>query len=594
MIVVAQLLLVAAAVAKLAAATAAAATNHDPDPCPPTSPKPNFIFIMTDDQDLHLSSMDYMPAVDRHFTKEGTTFDKHYATVSLCCPSRVTLLTGRAAHNTNVTDIKPPFGGYPQFIAEGWNDNYLPVWLQAEGYNTYMAGKLMNGFSETNCNDPPPNGWTSRDLFIDPNTYTYYNASMQKDQGEVKFYPGEYSTDMVANKSIDFLDDAIHAGQPFFLAVTPIGPHSELVDDGFTHPLPAQRHEHMYPGLKAPRTSNFNPDVPSSGGWIKTLDPLNDTVIDYMDDWYRNRILALQSVDDLVDNILERLHKDPDVLDNTYLIYTSDNGYHIGQHRLAPGKTCAIEEDINIPFVIRGPGIEKGKRVSIPTTHTDIVPTLFQLAGIPLQDEFDGQPMPVTSDQLNELDNCSHKTEHIGVEYWGIGLLEGKYQGNGTLIDNGGGLFNTYKALRVIADDYNIAYVVWCLNEHELYDMEADPGQMNNLYDTNGTINNWPVPKLTARIDALLLTLKACKGRVCTHPWETLHPQDDVHSLREAMNPKFDDFYTNELKVTYTACMKGYIPEFEGALYPIPYGESGNWSTGARWRGNGNDLLDAR
>ncbi|KAI0133762.1 arylsulfatase precursor [Xylariales sp. AK1849] len=573
--VIDHLLFAAVTVARLAVA---AATSHGSDPSPPTPRKPNFIFIMTDDQDLHLNSMDYMPAVNKHFTEQGTTFDKHYTTVSLCCPSRVTLFTGRAAHNTNVTNIIPPFGGYAQFIREGWNDNYLPVWLQSEGYNTYMAGKLMNGFSVDNYDDPPPKGWTSRDLFVDPFTYTYYDTTMQRDHDVPIDYAGNYSTDLISQKAVDFLDQAIDARQPFFLGVMPIGPHSETTEDGFTHPLAAHRHDHWYPDLKAPRTSNFNPDVPSSGGWIRSLQQLNETVIDYFDDWYRHRILALQAVDDMVDAIIKRLEHDPDVFNNTYLIYTSDNGYHIGQHRLAPGKTCYIEEDINIPFIIRGPGIEKGKTVSIPTTHTDIVPTLFQLAGIPLQDGFDGEPMPVTSS--SQLSNQTQKTEHVNVEYWGVGIPEGKYRGNGTLMGDGDGLFNTYKAVRVISDDYNLAYVVWCLNEHELYDMKADPGQMSNLYDTNGTINGWQIPQLTARIDALLLTLKACKATVCTRPWETLHPQDDVHSLSDAMDPKYDDFYANELKVTYTACMVGYLPQYEGALYPVPYGDSGNGSMG--------------
>ncbi|KAK6194332.1 hypothetical protein LQW54_011559 [Pestalotiopsis sp. IQ-011] len=576
MSLLARMLIASTALARLTASTAVSGDNGS-DPSPPAaSQKPNFIFIMTDDQDLHLNSLDYMPALREHFTEKGTTFENHYTTVSLCCPARVTLFTGRAAHNTNVTDIVPPYGGYSQFIREGWNDNYLPVWLQAEGYNTYMAGKLMNGFSSDNYDKPWPKGWTSRDLFVEPNTYVYYNSSMQRDHDDVEYHPHNYSTDLVSHKAVGMLDQAIHSGKPFFLGVTPVGPHSESNPDGFSHPIPAHRHEHMFPGLKAPRTSNFNPDVPSGGGWIKTLDQLNDTVVDYLDDWYRNRILALQSVDDMVEDILRRLEKDKDVLDNTYLIYTSDNGYHVGQHRLAPGKTCGIEEDINVPFIIRGPGVEAGKNVSIPTTHTDLVPTLFHLAGIPLQDEFDGEPMPVTPEQI---EGSEHKNEHVGVEYWGIGIPEGKYDGTGALMVQGGGLFNTYKAARVISDDYNIAYIVWCLNEHELYDMKVDSGQMNNLYGQNGTINGWQIPQVTNRIDALVLTLKACKGSVCTRPWETLHPQGDVHSLADAMDPKFDDFYRDEAKVTYSACMKGYLPEYEGVLYPTPFSPGVNYSS---------------
>jgi N-acetylglucosamine-6-sulfatase len=128
--------------------------------------KPNIIVILTDDQDLHLNSMDYMPGVKKHLTDEGTYFNHHFATISLCCPSRANMWTGKAAHNTNVTDLSPPFGeilsiqpllfdtdsigGYPKFIQEGYNKKWLPVWLQEAGYQTFFTGKLMNGHSIEN------------------------------------------------------------------------------------------------------------------------------------------------------------------------------------------------------------------------------------------------------------------------------------------------------------------------------------------------------------------------------------------------------------------------------------------------------------
>jgi arylsulfatase A-like enzyme len=116
------------------------------------------------------------------------------------------------------------------------------------------------------------------------------------------------------------------------------------------------------------------------------------------------------------------LEDNPDVLDNTYLIYTSDNGYHLGQHRLPPGKTCNIEEDINVPFVVRGPGVSKGKSVSFPTSHTDLAPTFLQLAGIPLRNDFDGAPIAITEDSQRQTKLPS---EHVNIEYWGRGILEG-------------------------------------------------------------------------------------------------------------------------------------------------------------------------
>ncbi|KAH8678465.1 arylsulfatase precursor [Xylariales sp. PMI_506] len=539
---------------------------------------------MTDDQDLHMSSLDYQSAVQQHIVEQGTTFQRHYCTVSLCCPSRVSMLTGRAAHNTNVTNISGPYGGYTQFIAEGWNDNYLPVWLQNAGYNTYMSGKLMNGLSTTTYNDPYPGGWTGSDFLLDPNMYIYYNTTMQRNREEPAQYHGAYSTDVVGDKAVRFLEEAMDAGQPFFLGVTPIAPHSETTHtkDRPDPPVPAHRHKDMFPGLKVPRAHNFNPDLPSGGGWIKTLKKLNETVVDYLDHWYRRRIQTLQSVDDMVDKIMVHLAKNRTILENTYIIYTSDNGYHLGQHRLLPGKTCAIEEDINVPFAIRGPGIRRGHTVSHATSHTDLVPTIFELAGIPLQDEFDGVPMLTLGN--NSDVRTAGSNEHVNVEFWGMGVIEGKYTPRGWDVAGDFGINNTYKALRIIGEGYNLFYMVWCTNEHELYDMTNDPVQMINLYGRSANISGWDADQLTARVDALLLTLKTCKGRVCTHPWETLHPQGDVHDLRDAMNSTYDEFYTQQQsKVTFSACKMGYLPAYEGALAPIPYGgtQNSSWHTPA-------------
>ena len=209
--------------------------------------------------------------------------------------------------------------------------------------------------------------------------------------------------------------------------MAPIAPHAETLhsDDGgvaFYDPIPADRHKDLFPDIQVPRTPNFNPDIPSGGGFIKSLEQQNDTVVKYNDGFYRARIQSLQAVDDLIESVMTWLYAHPGVLSNTYLIYTTDNGYHIGQHRLAPGKTCNLEEDINIPFFVRGPGVGKGKTVSYATTHTDIVPTLFELAGIPLHEDFDGEPIPVTKKMQEEVPRNS---EHVNVEFWGSGLFEG-------------------------------------------------------------------------------------------------------------------------------------------------------------------------
>jgi hypothetical protein len=316
---------------------------------------------------------------------------------------------------------------------------------------------------------------------------------------------------------------------------------------------------------------------PGSVNYLKTIPQLTEEQIAYSDEFYRGRLRALQSVDDLVGGIISALEKNPKVLANTYIIYTSDNGYHIGQHRMPPGKTCNIEEDINVPFIVRGPGISAGKEVSFPTSHTDIVPTLFQLAGIPLHEDFDGVPIAVTSHARRTQ---RQKNEHVNIEYWGSGVIEGD------AFNNLGGQWknNTYKTLRVVGDKYDFMYAVWCTNEHQLYDMKRDPYQLDNLYGTKGRTSGYDIPSLSARLDGLLLTLKSCKGKVCREPWSTLFPRGDVHSLDDAMHKKYDDFYfKSQKKVTFSECALGYITQYEGALAPVSYSGWHHSRSGENW-----------
>ncbi|KAF1831681.1 arylsulfatase precursor [Decorospora gaudefroyi] len=553
------------------------------------STKPNFIFIMTDDQDMHMNSLDYQQAVQKHFVQEGTWFKKHFCTVSQCCPSRVSLLTGKAAHNTNVTDVLPPYvGGYPKFVEQGFNEDYLPLWLQEAGYNTYYTGKMMNSHSINTYEKPRIKGWNASDFLIDPGTYSYCNASMTRNHEPYRYLPGQYSTDVIADNAVEFLGDAIAASdRPFFLGVAPIGPHSETFAEEtptgalltFAPPVPAKRHAHLFSNVTIPRTPNFNPDAPGTASYLKTLRQLNQSEIDYNDDWYRKRLQTLQAVEDLVESIMARLTASPEVLANTYLIYTSDNGFHLSQHRLPPGKSCGIEEDTNIPFLIRGPGIAKAAVEHIPSSHTDIVPTLFHLAGIPLRADFDGEPIPVT----RTMQQYTAKSEHVNIEFWGLHRVEGNiFFGQNQHVNN------TYKTVRVISDDYNLAYTVWCTNEHELYDMTHDPYQMTNLYNntntnTNTTLNTWPIQTLKSRLNALLLTLKRCKGRDCTRPWTKLHPRGNVKNLKDAMHMRYDKFYLeHQPPVTFSECALGQILGTEGSLEPVAWREewdSWSWAT---------------
>lgn len=158
--------------------------------------------------------------------------------------------------------------------------------------------------------------------------------------------------------------------------------------------------------------------------WVNELSRQNKTVVEYEDNWYRQRLRTLQSVDDLVEVLIDRLEESGDI-NNTYIIFSSDNGYHLGHHRMPPGKSTGYEEDIRVPFFIRGPGIPEGGSIDSTTTHIDLAPTFFDLAGIPLRKDFDGTPAPLTQRSTGT------KHEHVAVEYWGDAILEGVFAGLG-------------------------------------------------------------------------------------------------------------------------------------------------------------------
>ncbi|KAH9902356.1 Arylsulphatase [Xylariomycetidae sp. FL2044] len=548
--------------------------------------KPNIVFILTDDQDLHLDSLNYMPLVQKHLSDKGTTYKRHFCTTAICCPSRVTLWTGKASHNTNVTDVSPPYGGYPKFVSQGLNESYLPLWLQDAGYNTYYTGKMFNAHTVENYNAPYLSGWNGSDFLLDPYTYCYLNSTYQRDHDAPSSYAGQYSVDVLAEKAYGFLDDAVTGGQPFFLGLAPVAPHSNCAgtnDTGFTPPIAAERHKNLFPNVTVPRTTNFNPDVASGASWIKNLSQQTQEMVDYGDEFYRSRLRALQSVDELVEGVVTRL-EEYGILEDTYIIYTSDNGFHIGQHRMAPGKECGYEEDTNVPLIIRGPGVSENFTTEIVTTHTDMAPTLLTLAGVSsLRSDFDGSPIPVSESSIG--DAVTSRQEHVNIEYWGSALVEGtvfpgfeRYYGN-----------NTYKGLRVASDAWNVYYSVWCNGDHELYNLKNDPGQMTNLLSgarnvsaRSTTLNGYATDQLVSRLDALMMVLKSCKGDTCIRPWQALHPAGNVENLSDAMAARFDSFYNeDQAKVAFDRCEAGYIIDAEGPQFDtdgVVYYDGSSWS----------------
>ena len=304
---------------------------------------------------------------------------------------------------------------------------------------------------------------------------------------------------------------------------------------------------------------------------------LNSTQIAYNDEFQRARLRALQSVDEMIERLVTLLDS-KGVLEDTYIFFTTDNGFHASQHRMHPGKECGYDTDIHIPLIIRGPGIAVNATKDIVTSHTDMAPTLLSLAN-GTRPDFDGTAIPL-------LPSNATRGEHINVEFWGIGLPEGKFG----IAEPFGGLSypnNTYKALRLVSGNYSLYYSVWCTGEHEFYNLQQDPGQMHNLFLDPKLAESFELAgrsfqQVIYRLDALLVVLKTCKGESCIHPWSELHPSTsssatsssaaEVSTLLQALDPAYDAFYTSYPKVGFSSCKLGYIPSAEGNVDHINFG----------------------
>ncbi|KAI8882863.1 alkaline phosphatase-like protein [Backusella circina FSU 941] len=199
--------------------------------------------------------------------------------------------------------------------------------------------------------------------------------------------------------------------------------------------------------------------------------------------------------------------------------------YHLGQHRAYPGK-CTNIEDINVSFIVLGPGVRKGQTGDIVSSHHDIAPTLLALAR---GDEFipswvDGGAIPITTELKNHPKPVSKENFVIG--FWSLHNMAEYYP---EVEINGP---NTYKTLRVISSDYNYMYAAWCTGEHGFYDLKEDPYELRNIYNSVNI-------QLVNRLDALLVVLKTCRAETCRDPWRVLHPNDEnVKTLADALDRK--------------------------------------------------------
>ncbi|MEB3368622.1 sulfatase family protein [Saccharopolyspora mangrovi] len=479
-----RLALCVAAIGLVLAGCAAA-----PPPRPTGEQPPNIVFVLVDDMDQGL--LQHMPQV-RRMQRDGVTFSNFTVTDSLCCPSRASLLAGKYPHNTGVFTNEPPDGGFEVFHRRDESDT-IGTQLQQAGYRTGFLGKYLNGYQpgkELGGERPfVPPGWN--EWAVAGNGYPEYDYKLNVN-GHLEPHghrPGDYLTDVLAERGNDFIRTNAAQGKPFFLEVAPFVPHGPST--------PAPRHADTFPGLTAPRAPSFDePDRSDKPQWLRALPPLPAEKVAAADAKFRKRAQSLQAVDEMLAGF-QRTLEETGQAQRTHVIFTSDNGFHLGEHALPEGKQTAFDHDVRVPLVATGPGVPAGRTVPDSVQNIDFRPTFAEIAGAPPRPDLDGVSfaglLRGESGSGRDVALVEHHEPRVSRE-------DPDHQ------ERPDGVPPTYTAIRTPEG----TYVEYLNGEREYYDDRTDPHQLNNSYQ------RLPADE-RERLHRTLTALAGCRGAdACT------------------------------------------------------------------------------
>jgi N-acetylglucosamine-6-sulfatase len=499
-----------------------------------TDGRPNIITIILDD--MRADDLDAMPAVQSQLAAQGSRFQNCIVAAPLCAPARASILRGQYAHNHGILRGNGVNGGFRLFRSSGQDSSTIATWLQAAGYRTALFGKYLNGYLD----DEDPSD-SDGDAYIPPGwdewvgmTETGYFRFVVNDGGELKqFRTGKkrqydekrmqrtwytpkgrvrysvadkkhpYSTDVFAGRALDFVKRTARGNQPFFMYVAPFAVHGPAE--------PAVRHATASNGAMVPRTAAFNEaDVSDKPTWVQQSPLLSESQAAELDSRHAARRATLLAVDEFVQSLIDRLAQER-ILDNTYIVLSSDHGFLLGEHRLA-AKGVPYEQAINVPLVMRGPTVPAGAVIDQLVSQVDLAPTFAGWAEAATPSFVDGRSL---TPLLQEARHETQWREHALVEHYrrsrddevkspGFCALRGdrfvyvEYQPPlrpGAEVDD-------QQAEVQPAPEPNSTV------QRELYDLTMDPLQLLNLIRT-------AEPALVESFSKKLASMRTCRGASC-------------------------------------------------------------------------------
>jgi arylsulfatase A-like enzyme len=420
---------------------------------PPT--RPNILIILSDDQ--RYDTMDYMPRTAARIFNEGIAFPNAYVTTSWCCPSRASILTGMYAHNNGVRLLTDPLKK-ETFVER----------LHKAGYYTGQVGKYLNSWDGSAR--PEFDFWVASQEGI-----TYYFNQRLNVNGAWSVHPG-YLTHVLRDYALDFLRRAAKQEKPFVLLFSPSAPHfndappgkpSQGRDRFLRPPEPAPGDENLYQDLPPHRSPSWNKtDGSGKPRWFQSLRPLAPDTIELIDTFRRKQLQSLNGLDQAVASLLDELSRQGK-LDDTLVIYLSDNGHFWGEHRMPWGKNSVYEESSRVPFAVRYPRLIPKPWVETRlVANIDIAPTIYNLAGIPIPTEVDGRSLvPLLADGSRTNPPVSWREELL-LEGWAPPAL----------VKEGRAPYSAVHTGRYV-------YVETEGDRSELYDLRSDPHQLQNHVD---------------------------------------------------------------------------------------------------------------
>jgi N-acetylglucosamine-6-sulfatase len=531
-----------------------------------SSGRPNIVLIQTDDQTIDQLYAEYqvpgggtvqaMPNTRALIGDKGTTFTQYYTPYSLCGPSRVSLLTGRYAHNNKVRGNVPPNGGFPGFAARAAYNHNIATWLQGAGYRTIHVGKFLNAYG-----DPPydngtavPPGWSAWHSTVKSDTNHYFYGYQLNNNGKIEGPYGEsgswetreygqrddfgcpfaplnglpclYETDVFTRIASEEMLGTPE-GTPFYLQLDYSAPHGDFRRPA--GPEPAPRHNETFAGVPVPHgpAEGFNEgNANDKPKFIRSAPFVSPSEAHTYRVYYQKALESLRSVDDGVKQIVSTLgamHR----LRNTYIIFMSDNGFFFGEHRLTGGKFLAYEPSTHLPLLMRGPGIKPGGETGQLASTVDIAPTILQLAGAKADKSVDGETLYpfahdpelrnsrpllfesfVQTDDVEQNGGAGNNPE--GISYGRPGTEAGASRARPA--DEAGASVvappKNYYGIRL----GKYKYIEWPEGEKELYDLEADPYELHNM------IRNKNLFPVRGFMHNELVRLQECMGFRCRQP----------------------------------------------------------------------------